>query len=108
MNFFKMIKEGWLVGYWGYIFSVGGLIIAIVPWLINLHVGLSLFVSIIGCLISLTASYEAKAKLFGYQAPFTNDPLGWRKAKQSYKQEPNEPSEPAQPQGDQTPKRDEP
>lgn len=43
--------------------------------------------SLIGGLLGYTAAYGGLAKKFGFQAPFTNDPLGWRKAKQSYQTE---------------------
>ena len=39
--------------------------------------------------------------------PFTNDPLGWRKAKQSYTEKPSEQIEPAGPEDGQATKRDE-
>jgi|LauGreDrversion4_2_1035121.scaffolds.fasta_scaffold145471_2 hypothetical protein len=38
-----------------------------------------------GVVIAYIGIYGRQAKQFGFQAPFTNDPLGWRKAKQSYK-----------------------
>jgi hypothetical protein len=30
-------------------------------------------------------AYGGLARKFGFEAPFTNDPKGWRKAKESYK-----------------------
>jgi len=58
---------------------------------------------LVGGALSYAAAYGGLAKKFGFQAPFTNDPLGWRKAKQSYKAEPVEASEP---KNDSAPKRD--
>lgn len=80
-------EAGWFSGQWGAAFSLGGLLVAILPWFFDINVGYSLVLTCIGSVISLLGSYEGKAKQFGYQAPFTSDPLGWRKAKQSYKQD---------------------
>jgi hypothetical protein len=40
-----------------------------------------------GVVVSYIGICGRQAKQFGFQAPFTNDPLGWRKAKESYKAE---------------------
>ncbi len=40
-------------------------------------------VMLTGGALAYTSSYGGLAKKFGYK-PFTNDPLGWRKAKESY------------------------
>jgi hypothetical protein len=87
MNRFKIFTpSGWFSKYWGAVFSFGGLFLALFPWFLDgVNVGISVVITCIGSAISLLGSYEAKAKQFGFQAPFTNDPLGWRKAKQTYK-----------------------
>jgi hypothetical protein len=90
----KIIVNGWFVGRWGFIFSIGGLALAVIPWFFDLHVGLSLVLTFIGVPISLLGSYEAKARQFGFSAPFTNDPLGWRKAKKSYETKEDSDEEP--------------
>lgn len=41
----------------------------------------------IGAVLGYAAAYGGLAKQFGFQPPFTNDPLGWRKAKETYKTE---------------------
>ncbi|WP_146097403.1 hypothetical protein [Rhodoferax sp. TS-BS-61-7] len=82
-------SSGWLKRRWSYVFSFGGLFLAIAPWFLEIHVGYCLLLTLIGSAISLIGSYESKAKQFGFQAPFTNDPLGWRKAKKSYQNETN-------------------
>ncbi len=38
----------------------------------------------IGSVLGYIGSYGGLAKIFGFSAPFTNDPLGWRKAKKTY------------------------
>jgi hypothetical protein len=76
---------GWFASHWGSIFSLGGLVLALSPWFFDVGIGYCLIQTFIGSAISLFGSYEGKAKQFGFQAPFTNDPLGWRKAKKTYK-----------------------
>jgi hypothetical protein len=39
----------------------------------------------VGVIISYVGIFGRQSKQFGFQAPFTNDPLGWRKAKKTYK-----------------------
>ncbi len=87
MNRFKIFTQsGWFSKHWGAAFSFGGLFLALLPWFLDgVNVGVSVVITCIGSAISLLGSYEAKAKQFGFQAPFTNDPLGWRKAKKTYK-----------------------
>ena len=82
----KIVDEnGWLGKRWGWLFSVGGLLLAFIPWFFDISTWIQLLLFGIGLPISLIGSYEAKAKQFGFPAPFTNDPLGWRKAKKTYK-----------------------
>jgi hypothetical protein len=39
----------------------------------------------VGVVISYVGIFGRQAKQFGFEAPFTNDSLGWRKAKKTYK-----------------------
>lgn len=41
--------------------------------------------ALLGGALGYVGAYGGLAKQFGFQAPFTNDPLGWRAAKKSYK-----------------------
>ncbi|WP_131279434.1 hypothetical protein [Hylemonella gracilis] len=83
---FKKITtaDGWFAKPWGTVFSFGGIAIAVLPWFLGVNVWYCLLLTFLGSTVSLIGSYEAKARQFGYQAPFTNDPLGWRRAKRSY------------------------
>jgi len=84
MKNFKIISSaGWFAGYWGTIFCLGGLLMAVTPWFLDISVGYCLVLTCIGSVVSLIGSYEAKARQFGFQAPFANDPLGWRAAKKA-------------------------
>ncbi len=38
----------------------------------------------VGVVISYVGIFGRQAKQFGFEAPFTNDPLGWRKARKTY------------------------
>ena len=87
--------DGWFTAHWGSVFSIGGLLLAALPWFFSLHIGLCLILTLVGSAVSLLGSYEAKAKQFDFQAPFTNDPLGWRKAKESYKSDPAQTDDPS-------------
>lgn len=40
--------------------------------------------ALIGCGIGYLGAYGGLARKFGFQNPFTDDPLGWREAKKSY------------------------
>ena len=40
--------------------------------------------ALIGGVLGYLGAYGGLARKFGFPAPFTNDPLGWRKAKKSY------------------------
>jgi hypothetical protein len=53
----------------------------------QLHWLVFLFGLCFGLVLMGIAGYEARAQALGLPPPFTNDPLGWRKAKQSYKQD---------------------
>jgi 4-hydroxybenzoate polyprenyltransferase len=43
--------------------------------------------ALVGGALGYVGAYGGLAKKFGFEAPFTNDPLGWRKAKKSYQNE---------------------
>jgi hypothetical protein len=40
--------------------------------------------ALFGGLLGYVGAYGGLARKFGFEAPFTNDPLGWRKAKETY------------------------
>lgn len=85
MIFKKLItSEGWLTRTWGRVFSYGGIAIAVLPWFLEIDFMYCLLMAVAGSVVSLIASYEAKARLLGLPAPFTRDPIGWRKAKRTY------------------------
>jgi hypothetical protein len=46
--------------------------------------------ALIGGGLGYVGAYGGLAKKFGFEAPFTNDPLGWRNAKKSYQDDSNE------------------
>jgi hypothetical protein len=54
----------------------------------------------IGVVLIALAAYDTQANTLGRPPPFTNDPLGWRKAKKSY--ETKEDSDEAPKKGDQS------
>lgn len=56
--------------------------------------------ALIGGGLGYVGAYGGLAKKFGFQAPFTNDPLGWRKAKESYSADAPQPDEKKQDQND--------
>lgn len=78
------LRDGWftLLGSFS-CFAVGLLIVGSVVWFepqpIVAMVGLITGLPMMGL-----AGYEARARAIGLQPPFTRDPLGWRKAKESY------------------------
>lgn len=82
------VKEGWLTKKGDRILTIASLLLIGIPlWLIykdliDPRIGFVLL--LLGIFLGAIVGYEGKAKQFGFQAPFTNDPLGWRKAKKSY------------------------
>lgn len=81
-------KDGWLTkrGRWtcftlGWVLMLGPLWLATIG-ILSFSIAFLLFC--IGLVFGLANAYEGRAKLFGYQAPFTSDPIGWQKAKKSY------------------------
>lgn len=97
------VKDGWLSGKGDRTLTVASLLLmGISLWLIYedlIDVKIGFFLLLLGIFLGAIVGYEGKAKQFGFQAPFTNDPLGWRKAKKSY--ETQEDSDKAKKQGDQ-------
>lgn len=43
--------------------------------------------AVVGLTVAAVGGYSVKGKGLGIPPPFTNDPLGWRKAKETYKNE---------------------
>ncbi len=62
---------------------LGGLLIAISALIYSPNKWVMFAGVIFGCLMASVAGISAKAQVLGL-SPFTNDPLGWRKAKASY------------------------
>ncbi len=53
-----------------------------IPWVLGKYIGLSL-----GIGVAAVGGFSGRAAAIESPPPFTNDPLGWRKAKQSYKED---------------------
>lgn len=66
--------------------SVGFFIVYVslefIPWMLGKILGLT-----IGLGIAAIGGFSGRAHALDIHPPFTNDPLGWRKAKESYKKE---------------------
>lgn len=96
INFF--IRKGWLTIKGDRILTFASLLLIGVPlWLIYkdlIDPRISFVLLLIGILLGAIVGYEGKAKQFGFQAPFTDDPLGWREAKKSYETKENSDEEP--------------
>jgi hypothetical protein len=85
MNKELFLKGGWftLLGSFLCFFSglaMIGLVLWIEPQRVISLIGLGSGTVLVGL-----AGYEARARALKLQPPFTGDPLGWRKAKESYK-----------------------
>ncbi len=79
------VKEGRLRGWLSNLLFCGGL--GEMGAAILLLSGWKLYVALVAGLVAVSiSSFEAKARVLGLK-PFTNDPLDWRKAKESYKTE---------------------
>lgn len=86
MKFDWFITEtGWLRKSASFVLFLISLALMLFPWFLNIPGWLMLSLCLVGVGVGLINGYEGKAKQFGYAAPFTNDPLGWRNAKESYK-----------------------
>jgi hypothetical protein len=82
------VKNGWLTKNGDRVLTAGCLLFIGIPlWLIyedKVNTIAGLFFLFVGIFLGAIVGYEGKAKQFGFEAPFTNDPLGWRKAKKTY------------------------
>ena len=78
------LKDGWFTtaGSLGCFFT-GITIVGLAAWLEPNKIVYVFFLTIGLVLVGL-AGIEARARALGLQPPFTRDPLGWRKAKESY------------------------
>jgi hypothetical protein len=85
MNRELFLKDGWftLLGSFS-CFFFGLAIIGLVLWFEPQKI-ISLIGLVSGTVLIGLAGYEARARALKLQPPFTSDPLGWRKAKESYK-----------------------
>lgn len=61
-----------------------------VPYLYKISIWLAFPFFIVSVLAALILMFEGTASAIGLK-PFTNDPLGWRKAKKSYKKDESSP-----------------
>ena len=79
------LKGGWFtqLGSFSCLFT-GLSIVGFVVWVEPPKIIYIIFL-IIGVVLVGLAGCEARARALGLEPPFTNDPLGWRKAKESYK-----------------------
>lgn len=79
------LKDGWFTKIGSFLCLVLGLaIVGLVIWLEPPKV-IYIVLLITGLIFIGFAGIEARARALGLAPPFTNDPLGWRKAKESYK-----------------------
>jgi hypothetical protein len=62
---------------------LGGLALTLAALIYSPNKWIMLIGVVLGCLMASVAGISAKAQVLGL-SPFTNDPLGWRKAKESY------------------------
>ncbi len=81
------INEGRFTHLGGLLTLVTGLGLAFISVAFMPYVWLRYTGLVTGLTIAAIAGYEGKAHGIGLPAPFTRDPLGWRKAKASYKKE---------------------
>jgi hypothetical protein len=90
LNFF--VKEGRLARWFSNLLFFGGLGVMGLAFLFLS--GLMFYLVLVtGLLLASISSFEAKAIVLGFK-PFTNDPLGWRKAKKSYETKEDSDKEP--------------
>jgi len=77
-----LTKEGRIVLFWGGLALMVGALYLISSGYMNYFV-LGIMVGL-GTAMTATTKYEWQAKRAGFQPPFTEDPLGWRRAKSTY------------------------
>lgn len=73
LGVFFLVIVGFLVVY---------LSVEYVAWKLGKLIGLS-----VGLALAAIGGFSGEASALDLPPPFTNDPLGWRKAKQTYKKE---------------------
>lgn len=82
-----MIKQGKLTFWAKFFLTISGFGIIY----LSLEMSPNIFVLTLGLCIGFVlvslVTYSNKAESLDLPAPFTNDPLGWRKAKQTYQTE---------------------
>lgn len=78
-------KNGNLNSYMSILLGVLGAVLTFAPLYFQLHLYLVVGGALIGASMMVFASIALQSATLNLQA-FTNDPLGWRKAKESYKE----------------------
>jgi hypothetical protein len=79
-----LLNNGWFTTIGSFSCLVLGIsMVGLVVWLEPPKIVYIIFLTIGLVLVGL-AGYEARARAIGLEPPFTRDPLGWRKAKESY------------------------
>lgn len=78
-----LMREGKLTFFSMVCLLLGGLVFTLVALIYSPNKWIMLVGVVLGCLMASVAGISAKAQVLGL-SPFTNDPLGWRKAKESY------------------------
>ncbi|WP_138922382.1 hypothetical protein [Hylemonella gracilis] len=63
-----------------------------VPYLNQISFWLALPLGAVSLIAAFTLMFEGRASAIGFK-PFTNDPLGWRKAKRTYREKQPEENE---------------
>ena len=79
----KLFSNGNLTALGGTLLAIGGTVIVICSAAYSFNKWLFIFGIFIGVFMLAIASASLKSLVLGIK-PFTNDPLGWRKAKKSY------------------------
>lgn len=77
-----LTKKGELVLFWGGASLMFGPLYLVSLGYLNFTVAFLSFS--VGTAMAVATGYEGQARMFGFQPPFTEDPLGWRRAKRSY------------------------
>ena len=82
MKFFA--PDGWLTPKGDLVITFTGWLLMLGPWFLPIPFWLTYTLFCIGLVLGAYIGYEGQAKQAGYPPPFKKDPLGWRKAKESY------------------------
>lgn len=90
-----MTKQGKLIFWTKFFLTLSGFGIIYLSLAMSANIFVLTLGLCIGFVLVSLVTYSNKAESLGLPPPFTNDPLGWRKAKQSYKEDaaPEEDSE---------------